>query len=65
MKTFDDLSDPFLPTGFKEIFGMATERLTTEARVKCVLIAYDKALEDPKVVMPSSLHAAIEALRRG
>ena len=63
-KAFDDFTDPFLPVGFSEIFGMATKKLTTEARIKCVLMAYDKALEDPKVVMPSSLHAAIEALRR-
>lgn len=56
--------DTFLPQGFNEIFGMATERLTTDARIKAVLIAYDKALADPNVVLPSYLHATLEGLRR-
>jgi hypothetical protein len=64
MKTFDDLTDPFLPVGFSEIFGMATKNLTTEARIKAVLLAYDKALADPKVVLPTYMHCALEALRR-
>ena len=64
MKTFDDLTDPFLPVGFSEIFGMATERLTTEARVRAVLIAYDTAIKDPKTVIPSYLTATLEGLRR-
>ena len=64
MKTFDDLTAPFLPSGFSEIFGMATERLTTDARIRAVLIAYDKAREDPKTVLPSYLTATLEGLRR-
>ncbi len=64
MSTFDDITDPFLPVGFAEIFETATEKLTTDARVRCVLIAYDQALQDKKAVLPSYLHAALEGLRR-
>lgn len=56
--------DTFLPQGFNEIFKGATEKLLTDARVKCVLVAYEQALEDPKTVIPTALHAAIEALRK-
>lgn len=64
MKTFDDLSDPFLPVGFNEIFNRATKELLTDARIKAVLVAYDSALGDPKAVIPTALHAALEGLRR-
>ena len=57
--------DSFLPAGFAQIFETATKEMVQQARIRCVIIAYEKALQDPKVVMPSSLHAAIEALRRG
>ena len=65
MNTFDDLTDPFMPVGFSEIFETATKRMTLEARIKCVLLAYDAALEDKTTKLPTPLHAAIEALRRG
>ena len=64
MKTFDDLTDPFLPVGFNEIFKTATDKMLTESRIKCVLIAYDQALSDPKATLPTYLHAALEGLRR-
>jgi hypothetical protein len=32
--------------------------------LRAILIAYDKALADPKVVLPTYLHAAIEAARK-
>jgi hypothetical protein len=48
--------DTFLPEGFNEIFN---------TRIRAVLVAYAKALEDPKFVCPSHLHAALEGLRRG
>lgn len=57
--------DTFLPQGFDEIFKGATDKLVTDARVKCVIVAYEQALKDPKTLMPTTLHAAIEALRRG
>jgi hypothetical protein len=56
--------DTFLPQGFEEIFKGATDKMVTDARVKCVLVAYEKALNDPKFIAPSYLHAALEGLRR-
>ena len=56
--------DTFLPDGFNEIFEMATKELTTEARIRAVLAAYDRALGDAYTHLPSYLHAAIEGLRR-
>jgi len=50
---------------FDESFKNATAQLVMGSRVRAVLAAYEKALEDPKFVAPSFLHAAIEALRRG
>ncbi len=64
MKTFDDTTDPFLPVGFMEIFDTATKKMTSEARIKCVLLAYDQAMQDKTTKIPTALHAAIEALRR-
>ena len=56
--------DSFLPAGFAEIFETATKNMTNEARIKVLLIAYDEAVQDPKALIPTKLHAAIEALRR-
>lgn len=56
--------DAYLPEGFAQIFNAATEQMTTSARIQAVLLAYERALEDPKFVCPSHLHAALEALRR-
>ena len=64
MSTFDDLTDPFLPSGFREIFENATGKMVTEIRIKAVLVAYDAALQDKKAVIPTALHVAIEGLRR-
>jgi len=54
--------DSYLPTGFAQIFETATKTLQTEARVKAVLAAYDKALAE-NVQMPSYLHCVLESLR--
>ena len=56
--------DTFLPQGFDEIFQTATKGMITDARIKCVIIAYESALADPKVVLPTYLHAALEGLKR-
>jgi len=56
--------DSILPADFKEAFEAATKTLVREGRIKAVIAAYEKALEDPKFVAPTALHAAIEALRR-
>jgi hypothetical protein len=56
--------DTFLPKGFDQIFETATKNMVNDARIKAVLIAYDAALADPKANIPTSLHAAIEGLRR-
>jgi hypothetical protein len=63
MNTFDDLTDPFMPVGFDEIFRTATDKMLTDARVRCVQIAYEKALAED-AVLPSYLHAALCGLRR-
>lgn len=39
--------------------GIEIERRRTEA----VLLAYDKALQDPNTKIPTMLHVALEALR--
>lgn len=59
--------DSYLPKDFdlgRFMFAAAHAGITTDARIKCVLIAYEKALEDPKAAIPTALHAAIEGLRR-
>jgi len=56
--------DTFLPQGFDEIFQGATKGMITDTHIKCVLIAYEKALADPKAVLPTYLHAALEGLKR-
>lgn len=59
--------DSYLPKDFdlgRFMFDAAHKGMTQEGRIRCVILAYEKALEDPKFVCPSSLHAAIEALRR-
>ena len=56
--------DTYLPTDFAVMFKEATERMTQDARVRALLIAYDEALKDEKVVIPTSLHVVIEALRK-
>ena len=56
--------DTYLPKDFAEMFDKATARLTQDARIMAVLAAYDRALEDKSTHIPTTLHAAIEALRK-
>jgi len=60
--------DPYLPPGFdlgRLLFDQANKELRPALflRARTVIKAYDKALEDPRAVLPTYLHAAIEALR--
>jgi len=57
--------DSYIPAAFDEILRGATKTIVTDGRIRAVILAYEKALQDPKFVAPSFLHAAIEALRRG
>jgi hypothetical protein len=63
MNTFDDLTDPFMPVGFDEIFRTATAKMVTEARVKAVLLAYERAMTE-NAQLPTYLVATLEGLRR-
>jgi hypothetical protein len=60
--------DSYLPPDFLDLgrfmFDAAHKGMLTDGRIRCVLIAYDAALQDPKAVIPTSLHAALEGLRR-
>ena len=57
--------DYYIPAAFDEILRGATKTIVTDGRIRALLVAYDQALADPKTKIPTVLHAAIEALRRG
>lgn len=62
MDTYQNLPPDFDLGRF--MFDAANKGLLMDARIRCVVLAYEKALADPKVVMPSYLHCALESLRR-
>ena len=59
MDTYENIQN-----GWTEMFEQAHKNILTDARIRCVIVAYEAALADPKAVIPTALHAAIEGLRR-
>ena len=47
------------------ILQQPRRELSERERLQAIIAAYDRALADPKTVIPTLLHAAIEAARRG
>ena len=44
---------------------MPSEESMLRAKLGVIIVAYDRAMADPQARIPTVLHAAIEAARRG